>query len=68
MTDTPQSVTLSHKIGWDLRAIAITMGCVAVALPFFVDEGAMGQGQSIVCMAGDRVGNARPLLPRDLQP
>ena len=52
VTDTPQSVTLTHKIGWDLRAIAITMGCVAVALPFFVDEGAMGQGQSLLWMAG----------------
>jgi len=52
VTDTPQSVTLTHKIGWDLRAIAITMGCVAVALPFFVDEGAMGRGQSLLWMAG----------------
>lgn len=52
MTDTPQSITLSHKIGWDLRAIAITMGCVAVALPFFVDDGAMGRGQSLLWMAG----------------
>ena len=52
MTDAPRSITLSHKISWDLRAVAIAFGSVAVALPFWVDDGAMGRLQSAAWILG----------------
>lgn len=52
MTDSPQRFTLVHSLSWDLRAVAIAMGGVAVALPFLVSDGEMGRLQSAAWIIG----------------